>query len=107
MKFKVFLQAFVLDWNVWIYLSLIIFSFLGLIRDPAFYCYCLILILWENKLTLNVLGSVVIHIDQVLATICLSFVVLYWYTIVAYNSSWRGSYTFEDKMVDIYYFNNI
>jgi len=69
-----------------------------MVVDNAWFAYGLILILWEIELTQEVLGAVVIHLDQVIATIVLSVVVLYWFTLIAYHSSWRNAYNFNGQM---------
>lgn len=83
------------------YLSIIILTYLGQTLDAVYYAYSLILICWENKHTLNVLGSVIIHIDQVIATIALSFIILYWYAVFAFNASWKDKYNYEGQMVSL------
>lgn len=54
--------------------------------------YGLVLVLWEIDLTKEVLMSVFAHIDQVVATVLLTSILLYWFTLVSYNSSWNGKY---------------
>lgn len=69
--------------------------------NSSFFSYSLILILWEISLTKEVIYSVTSHLDQVIATIILSVIVMFWFTTISYNL-WTHSdeegYAFEDKM---------
>lgn len=61
----------------------------------AFNCIGLLLILWANEFTKEIVNSVFKHIDQVISAILLSIIFLYWFVIIAYYSRWNGEYGFE------------
>jgi len=47
-------------------------------------------------MTKEVIESVFSHIDQVIATIFLSVILLYWFSIISFNAHWKGEYGFDD-----------
>lgn len=84
--------------SFWMYVSVFLSMILAFVWSSAAYAYGLVLILWEIELTKEVIYSVFSHIDQMIATVLLSLILLFWFCTLAYYSDWKGKYAFDDKM---------
>ena len=103
---KVQLPNFV--WVLWFYFSssstiyyllFMLISFLGTFYDHSYFAFHLIILIRGVRLIGYVLSSVTRNIGQVIATLVLALIVLFWYTIIAFNvDEFRGQYSFEDRM---------
>ena len=77
---------------------MLISAVLGTFFHPGIFAINLSLFIRENRLLRYVLKSAVDHYDQLIITIVLGLIVLYWYSSVTFYSDWRGDYKFEDRI---------
>ncbi|KRX09314.1 hypothetical protein PPERSA_05983 [Pseudocohnilembus persalinus] len=71
---------------------------LGFWYQSSFYAYGLLMILYGIDFTKEIIFAVLNHIDQLAISIILSMIILYWFTIIAFNTPWKGEYGFDDQM---------
>jgi hypothetical protein len=91
-------------WNIAIYLSVFITFFVGIIHDSSWFCYSLIIIIWEIPLARDIIYAVKDNVDKLIITIILASIFLYWFTVMGYNSSWNGKYNFGISIVFFYFY---
>ena len=88
------------DSNLVMYILMIYFAFAAYFEDTAFAGFLFLLTIWESKFMWNIIRSATTHWVQILGTLFLIVIVLFWYAIISFNAAWRGKYTFEEKMVN-------
>ena len=94
---KICLTVFA-DLNLLFTFSMLIAAVLGTFLHPGIFAINLSLFIRENRLLRYVLKSAVDHYDQLIITIVLGLIVLYWYSSLTFYSDWRGEYSFEDRI---------
>ncbi len=70
----------------------------GTIWHPSLFSLNLALFIRENRLLRYVLKSASDNYDQLIITVVLGVIVLYWYSTIMFFSGWRGEYDFEGMM---------
>ncbi|KRX10412.1 hypothetical protein PPERSA_10511 [Pseudocohnilembus persalinus] len=84
--------------SFWVHCTIATTQVLGYSYDSSFFAYGLIMIIWGIDFTKEIINAVFSHIDQVIGSILLSIIVLYWFVIIAYNAPWNAEYGFESQM---------
>jgi len=71
-------------------------SLLGLFLDHSLYVLSVLLFISEFKVMKNVLQSIFLHLDKLVATVLVAVVLLYWYATWAYFGSHEGEFRFHE-----------